>query len=172
MCWYSLKWNSGWIIQSVVTIFYGGCSMQIFFELTSFSSSVFCSFRLLSLFLLRKTFLSSVHFVAISLQKKRNFQSPLFLDTYLGGSPSSRVKITRDVCVRGGGAIPLGTSNWEGICESYLRAICRHPKLFQFPLTIRHQDINLSTWAMDLDSLLKVGHYRHYNMWSVFPNLS
>lgn len=77
--------------------------MQIFFELTSFSSSVFCSFRLLSLFLLRKTFLSSVHFVAISLQKKRNFQSPLFLDTYPGGSPSSRVKITRDVCVRGGG---------------------------------------------------------------------
>lgn len=144
--------------------------MQIFFELTSFSSSVFCSFRLLSLFLLRKTFLSSVHFVAISLQKKRNFQSPLFLDTYPGGSPSSRVKITRDVCVRGAGggrlgAIPLGTGNWEG-------AICRHPKLFQFPLTIRHQDINLSTWAMDLDSLLKVGHYGHYNRWSVFPNLS
>lgn len=84
----------------------------------------------------------------------------------------------RDVCVRGGGgagrlgAIPLGTGNWEGICESYLRAICRHPKLFQFPLTIRHQDINLSTWAMDLDSLLKVGHYGHYNRWSVFPNLS
>ena len=92
--------------------------MQIFFELTSFSSSVFCSFRLLSLFLLRKTFLSSVHVVAIWLQKKRNFQSPLFLDTYPGGSPSSRVKITRDVCVRGGGggkgplrAIPLGTGN-------------------------------------------------------------
>ena len=93
--------------QSVVTIFYGGCSMQglvqIFFELTSFSSSVFCSFRLLSLFLLRKTFLSSVHFVAIWLQKKRNFQSPLFLDTYPGGSQSSRVKLTRDVCARGGG---------------------------------------------------------------------
>lgn len=91
--------------------------MQIFFELTSFSSSVFCSFRLLTLFLLRKTFLSSVHFVAISLQKKRNFQSPLFLDTYPGGSPSSRVKITvMCVCVRGGGAgrlgaIPLGTGN-------------------------------------------------------------
>ena len=180
MCWYSLKWNSGWIIQSVVTIFYEGSSMQIFFELTSFSWSVFCSFRLLSLFLLRKTFLSSVHFVAISLQKKRNFQSPLFLDTYPGGSPSSRVKITRDVCVRGGGvggkgplgAIPLSTGNWEGICESYLRAICWHLKLFQFPLTIRHQDIDLSTWAIDLDSLLKVGHYGHYNRWSVFPNLS
>lgn len=91
--------------------------MQIFSELTSFSSSVFCSFRLLSLFLLRKTFLSSVHFVAIWLQKKRNVQSPLFQDTYPGGSPSSRVKITGDVCVRGGrgegllGAIPLGTGN-------------------------------------------------------------
>ena len=81
------------------------------------------------------------------------------------------------VCYGRGGkgplrAIPLGTGNWEGICESYLRAICWHPKLFQFPLTIRHQDINLSTWAMDLDSLLKVGHYGHYNRWSVFPNLS
>lgn len=95
--------------------------VQIFFELTSFSSSVFCSFRLLGLFLLRKTFLSSVHFVAIWLQKKRNFQSPLFLDTYPGGSPSSRVKLTRDVCARGGGgggkgrlgAIPLGTGNLQ-----------------------------------------------------------
>lgn len=96
--------------------------MQIFFELTSFSSSVFCSFRLLSLFLLRKTFLSSVHFVAISLQKKRNFQSPLFLDTYPGGSPSSRVKITRNVCVRGGGAIG-GHSLRYGQLRGYLRVI-------------------------------------------------
>ena len=125
MCWYSLKWNSGWIIQSVVTIFYEGSSMQIFFELTSFSSSVFCSFRLLSLFLLRKTFLSFVHFVAIWLQKKRNVQSPLFLDTYPGGSPSSRVKITRDVCVRGGGrggAIG-GHSLRYGQLRGYLRVI-------------------------------------------------
>ena len=101
--------------------------MQIFFELTSFSSCVFCSFRLLSLFLLRKTFLSSVHFVAIPLQKKRNFQSPLFLDTYPGGSPSSRVKITRDVCVRGGGggggwAIG-GPSHRYGQLRGHLRVI-------------------------------------------------
>ena len=98
--------------------------MQIFFELTSFSSSVFCSFRLLSLFLLRKTFLSSVHFVAISLQKKRNFQSPLFLDTYPGGSPSSRVKITRDVCVRGGGGGAIGGHSLRyGQLRGYLRVI-------------------------------------------------
>lgn len=100
--------------------------MQIFFELTSFSSSVFCSFRLLSLFLLRKTFLSSVHFVAISLQKKRNFQSPLFLDTYPGGSPSSRVKITRDVCFRGGGGgggVIGGHSLRYGQFRGHLRVI-------------------------------------------------
>ena len=98
--------------------------MQIFFELTSFSSSVFCSFRLLTLFLLRKTFLSSVHFVAIWLQKKRNFQSPLFLDTYPGGSPSSRVKITRDVCVRGGGGGAIGGHSLRyGQLRGYLRVI-------------------------------------------------
>lgn len=98
--------------------------MQIFFELTSFSSSVFCSFRLLTLFLLRKTYLSSVHFVAISLQKKRNFQSPLFLDTYPGGSPSSRVKITRDVCVRGGGGGAIGGHSLRyGQLRGYLRVI-------------------------------------------------
>ena len=100
--------------------------MQIFFELTSFSSSVFCSFRLLTLFLLRKTFLSSVHFVAIWLQKKRNFQSPLFLDTYPGGSPSSRVKITRDVCFRGGGGgggVIGGHSLRYGQFRGHLRVI-------------------------------------------------
>lgn len=98
--------------------------MQIFFELTSFSSSVFCSFRLLSLFLLRKTFLSFVHFVAIWLQKKRNVQSPLFLDTYPGGSPSSRVKITRDVCVRGGGGGAIGGHSLRyGQLRGYLRVI-------------------------------------------------
>lgn len=98
--------------------------MQIFFELTSFRSSVFCSFRLLSLFLLRKTFLSFVHFVAIWLQKKRNVQSPLFLDTYPGGSPSSRVKITRDVCVRGGGGGAIGGHSLRyGQLRGYLRVI-------------------------------------------------
>ena len=98
--------------------------MQIFFELTSFSSSVFCSFRLLTLFLLRKTFLSSVHFVAIWLQKKRNFKSPLFLDTYPRGSPSSRVKITRDVCVRGGGEGAIGGHSLRyGQLRGHLRVI-------------------------------------------------
>ena len=101
--------------------------MQIFFELTSFSSFVFCSFRLLSLFLLRKTFLSSVHFVAIWLQKKRNSQSPLFLDTYPRGSPSSRVKITRDVCQwrggRGGEGAIGGQSLRYGQLRGHLRVI-------------------------------------------------
>ena len=80
----------------------------------------------LQLFLLRKTFLSSVHFVAIWLQKKRNFQSPLFLDTYPRGSPSSRVKITRDVCVRGGGGGERaigGHSLRYGQLRGYLRVI-------------------------------------------------
>ena len=99
--------------------------MQIFLELTSFSLSVFCSFRLLSLFLLRKTFLSSVHFVAISLQKKRNFQSPLFLDTYPRGSPSSRVKITRDVCVSGGGEGGEGAIGGHSLRYGQLRGHLR-----------------------------------------------
>lgn len=142
--------------------------MQIFFELTSFSSSVFCSFRLLTLFLLRKTFLSSVHFVAIWLQKKRNFQSPLFLDTYPGGSPSSRVKITRDVCVRGGGGGAIGGHSLRyGQLRGYLRVILTgNLQTSQaLPVSAYHKTsgYHLSTWAIDLDSLLKVGHYGHYN---------
>ena len=96
--------------QSVVTIFYGGCSIQglvqIFFELTSFSSSVFCFFLTVELVSLEKniSFISS--FFCHVVKKKRNVQSPLFRDTYSGGSPTSIVKITRDECVRSGeGAI-------------------------------------------------------------------
>ena len=57
--------------------------------------------------------------------KETKLQSPLFLDTYPGGSPSSRVKITRDVCVRGGGggwAIG-GHSLRYGQLRGYLRVI-------------------------------------------------
>ena len=98
--------------------------MQIFFELTSFSSSVFCSLRLLTLFLLRKTFLSSVHFVAIWLQKKRNFKSPLFLDTYPRGSPSSRVKLPV-MCVLGAGGGGEGAIGGHSLRYGQLRGHLR-----------------------------------------------
>ena len=159
--------------QSVVTIFYGGCSIQglvqIFFELTSFSSSVFCFFLTVELVSLEEniSFISS--FFCHVVKKKRNVQSPLFLDTYSGGSPTSRVKITRDECFRSGGGVIGDHSLSYRQLRGHLRVIpvlagnLQTSKLFQFPLTVRHQDINLSTWAIDLDSLLKVGHYGHYN---------
>ena len=88
--------------QSVVTIFYGGCSMQglvqIFFELTSFSSSVFCFFLTVELVSLEENISFIRSFCCHLVKKRRSVQSPLFLDTYPGGSPSSRVKITRDMC--------------------------------------------------------------------------
>lgn len=133
----------------------------------------FVSFRLLSLFLWRKTFLSFCHFVAMWLKERKRSES--YLSRWIAQSKSKNYPWC--VCVGGEGqlgVIPSARGNWEGICESfpYLRALCRYPKLFPFPLTIRHQDINLSTWAIDLDSLLKVVHYGYYNRWSVFPNVS
>ena len=141
--------------QSVVTIFYGGCSMQgllqIFFELTSFCSYAFCFFLTVELVSLEENISFRVLFFWILIQVDRS------------------VKITRDVCVRRGEGAIGGHSLSYGQLRGHLRVIpvltgnLQTSKLFQFPLTIRHQDINLSTWAIDLDSLLKVGHYGHYN---------
>lgn len=92
--------------------------VQIFFELTSFSSSVFCFFLTVELVSLDENISFIRSFCCHVVKKKRNVQSPIFLDTYPGRSPSSRVKKLPVICVLG-----VGRGDWGP--SLYLRAIER-----------------------------------------------
>ena len=95
--------------QSVVTIFYGGCSMQgllqIFFELTSFCSYAFCFSLTVELVSLEENISFRVLFFWILIQVDRS------------------VKITRDVCVRRGEGAIGGHSLSYGQLRGHLRVI-------------------------------------------------
>ena len=65
------------------------------------SVHVFCFFSTVELVSLEENISSILSFCCHVVKKKGNVQSRI----YPGGSLSPRVKITRDVCVGGGGAV-------------------------------------------------------------------